>query len=247
MLSAEENLLPSPRYTILGLVSYFGMCGDLFLDHWLTPRESGTAHTGISLPNSTPSEQAALRAIQAPLKARVDDFHSKKVEHSDTPYTAGMEGHYPTRGEIWDYMHVTGTIDDLLSGKPGLSDQLFALPYSERAASIPVDEREVFPQLYFGEYPDRIPPILLIHGEEDDVVPLAESLLTFRQLGGQSGGGEVKSGEVKGGGVKGGKVELRTIKGADHGLLVGGVEAPEAVEISRYTTEWMLARVPGGQ
>jgi acetyl esterase/lipase len=216
VLAAEEAKKSNPAYTVLGLVSYFGMTGDSFLDYWLTPR--GTSGQELDF--------SRLEEIQKELAKGYEGFMQGGEEYSDAPYTAELSGHTPTRGIIWDYWHVTGSINDSISGKAGLSKMLVDLPHDKRQDAIPVELQGVFPQIYFKKNAKDIPPMLLIHGDADQAVPYEESVAAFKDL--QAGGGNV---------------ELKTIKGANHNLEVGGVHPEETYEVYRYTVEWMLKRV----
>ena len=81
------------------------------------------------------------------------------------------------------------------------------------------------PEWYADNSPDRtqdeiVTPMLLIHGDSDQVVPVHESLNTYRQL------------------CQTGKVELRLVPGGDHGL-----RDEVSKELYKYSVDWMLSKV----
>jgi acetyl esterase/lipase len=218
ILAAEEKQRDIPRFTVRGWVSFFGMGGDFLLDHWLTPRSSVTKRL-LGSDHDVSETERWTETLQ--------EWYSADIEFSDVPYTEGMSGHVPTRGQVWESLHGLACFNDAVTGDRGLSRRLSALPYSERPAWIPESFRAVYPQLYFesgdSSLGKALPPCLLIHGDSDDVVPYEETLRTFAALKAAAAG-----------------VELLTIPGADHDLCVDGAESPHAVQAYEYAVAWML-------
>jgi acetyl esterase/lipase len=219
VLAAQEAQRPAPRFALRGWVSYFGMTGDMLLDYWLFPR--GTSHRALDT-SDIPAEQETLRAAVAHWLAPGAE------EISDCPYMEGLEGRRADRGPLWEYWHATGTINDAISGEPGLSARLATLSYAERLAAIPAAHHAVFPQVYFADPKNaaHVPPLLLIHGDADDYVPYEESVTTLEAL---------RAGR--------GRVELVTVPGADHGLQVEGELSQAAMDALAYAVEWMLSKL----
>ena len=217
LTAATESRKPSPRYTVLGCVSYFGMGGDLLHDHWLTPRGA----------KKRPLDMSRLVEEQETLRSSIKHWYEPSApEVSDVPYTDGMTGQRVDRGNIWDYWHATGSINDAITGEKGFSARMAAVPYHERIAAIPAKQLSVFPQIALTENAATIPPFLLIHGDADKEVPYEESSNTLRAL--QEGGGHA---------------ELITIPDADHALKVNDQEPPATLEAYSRTVEWMLERL----
>ena len=129
-------------------------------------------------------------------------FFDKPLEPvSDSPVILSPEL-MPVAKDNRDGLFMTfwmqGNYLDYLLGEP-ISASLRALPLSERAQAIPEKLRRGVVQTQF----DRdYPPTILVHGNIDPVIELAESQTTYVRL--------------KDLGVK---VELVVVEGAGHGLL----------------------------
>lgn len=215
--ATKEAQTPTPRYTVQGWFSCFGMGGDLLLDYWLTPRDP----TSRQLLSLSPDD---LAQRQDEAQRKVDRYYAEKVEYSDTPYTPGLSGHTPERNHIWEAFHVCASINDVITGRPGFSEQLAKVPYGERRALIQEEDLvEVYPQIYLAEHASKVPPVLLIHGDADESVPYDESRRTLRDI-------------VDGGG----RAELITVPGGDHNLSIDGVQTREGHEGLEYAAQWML-------
>jgi acetyl esterase/lipase len=212
---ALESQRPSPRFKVCGWISFSGMGGNFFLDHWLLPHRMD----GSELYGADRDKQEEIH------KKQVDFWLDPAApEVSDAPYQ--LHGDEPGRALIWDYLHVFGNLCDLIAGEPGLSQRLVALPQSERSAAVPDHHRAVFPQIYIEQNARFMPPCLLIHGNNDAAVPFDESMTTLKVL--DEGGGNV---------------EMIVIEGGNHALHVGGQVPQETQDAYVYTAEWMLKQL----
>jgi acetyl esterase/lipase len=214
---AIESQSESPRFTIRGWVSYFGMGGNLLLDYWLFPRDT----------NNRKLDTANLDTELKTLKQDVESWLDPAApEISDAPYTESLDGHVPSRKPIWEYLHGFGCLIDLISGEPGLSRVLASVPATERVTALSERHEAVFPQIYTQRQAQNMPPCLLVHGDHDTAVPFEESWTTYKAL--EDGGG---------------KVELVVIPGANHALQVAGETSLEAYNAFNYTIQWMLRQL----
>lgn len=202
VLAAEETLKADPAFTVLGCVSYFGMGGDMLHDYWFTPQRLKIS-------------EKDLAGQQAEWGEKAQRWKSSKEEYSDAPADE-IEG----RNEIWEYWHMTGTINDALTGVDGLSATLGRLPRAKR--SIPDKFSPLYPQLYISQHAERMPPFLLVHGNADQAVPYEESLLTLRDMQTE------------------GKVKMITIEGGNHALKVNDVEPEATKKAYQETVDWIL-------
>lgn len=212
MLAAVESQVISPRFSVLGVVSVCGMGGDMLLDYWLSECRPGTFQDSHREPYR---KHHPLTSWE-----RKDLIRNAEVFWEGEECAATVVDPPEGRWVIWEYLHATGSLNDAVSGQRGLSDKLRAKPHGRRAASIPPQDREVYPQMYFEAHPELVPPMLLIHGDSDEVVPVQESLNTYRQL------------------CHTGKAELRLVPGGDHGL-----RDEVSKELYKYSVDWMLSKV----
>jgi fermentation-respiration switch protein FrsA (DUF1100 family) len=215
LLAAREAQRPAPRFAVRACALYAGMAGDLLLDGaWLAPR--GTSFQPLDT-GDLAAAQAALRAAVAPMRA--------EPEISEGAFAAR-----PDRVAVWTYWHGTATLADAVAGEDGLSARLAALPYAARAGAIPARHRAVFPQLGLADpaLAPHLPPFLLVHGDQDEGVPYAESVHTLQTVQ-----------------AAGGRAELVTVHGGDHTLLIDGELPQAATDAYAYTLEWMLKHVEG--
>ena len=216
MHSTQELGSARPRWKLKGWASYFGMGGDMLLDRWCKPHDPAT-HLPLSLPNEK------LISEQQKWKDTVSKWVDAS-EVSEKSYTPGLSGYDPSRDDVWKYLHVNGSLNDLITGIPHLGQSLSTVSRPLREGEIPHDVIHLFPQVYFEKNKEKIPPGLLIHGDADPVVPYDESLKTYDTL------------------KSNGKVELITIKGGDHSLCVDGVVQEDSILADEYTVKWMLAK-----
>jgi pimeloyl-ACP methyl ester carboxylesterase len=201
-----------------GLVSYFGMGGDVFLDDWAK----------LDQPGSTSSWE--------PVKSL---YESKEI--SDAPYTPGLKGweNKPPRDVVWDWHRANGLFVDVLAGTKGEIRDAWA---KEQAGEDEEKERvierivsrehhKVIPQLWFGdkENAEKFPPSLFIHGTKDDKVPYEETTRTVDQL--------KRAGN--------GKVELVSVPGVDHNLTLPGTEdaPPETAEAHAKVVDFVVRQL----
>jgi acetyl esterase/lipase len=169
VLAAKESQKHSPRFTVLGCISFVGMGGDFLLDYWLTPRPLDWDEKPLK--DQQEHATAAVRRL------------SEGEEASDCPYTEGLSGYQPSRGAPWDLWRVAGTINDSITGLDGFSERLREVEYSKRIDMIPPHLHPVYPQIYFRDNANLIPQFLLIHGEADPMVPHMETITTKTSLG----------------------------------------------------------------
>ncbi|ORX34260.1 Alpha/Beta hydrolase protein [Kockovaella imperatae] len=210
IVGAEEAKKPNPRFRIIGAVSYCGMGGDVLDDHWVFSQEDPEKQLGD---DRTRSEQAT----QA--------WQDGGEECSSSGWEVEYQG-LPVRTHIWRTFHLNGSINDSYSGIQGLSDKLRELPHEQRLAAIPKEALTAYPQAYFAEDPSHLPPFLLIHGDQDNVVPFGESQNTYDTL--------KRAGHP---------VELWPLKGANHGLFEEQPVIDGVLEHDRKSLAWMLAIV----
>lgn len=107
-----------------------------------------------------------------------------------------------------------GDFPNHLTGDADISRRLQTIPHDQREANIPASLAPVFPQLHIDS---KFPPTMLLHGDSDTAVPLAESAHTYEQL--QAAG--VRS-------------EFHTIAGAEHGFLIPGT----VEQVPEMSTKW---------
>lgn len=215
--ATKEKQLAQPRFTLRGWFSCFGMGGDLLLDYWLTPRASSARGGAVITAEELEKEQQRW-------KAKLKRFYEERTEYSDTPYTEGLTGYLPARGDVWEAFHICGSINDVITGDFGLSSRLSERPYEERRNLIPAHLVDIYPQIYLAENAASIPPGLLLHGDADEAVPYAESQCTLKDIL-----------------HAGGRVELVTVPGANHSLSIDGVQTEEGHRGLEYAAKWMLA------
>jgi acetyl esterase/lipase len=208
VLAAKESKRPSPRFTVLGCISFVGMGGDFLLDYWLTPRPL----EGDQRPLKDQQEQAAAAVGRL----------AEGEEASDCPYTEGLSGYHPSRGAPWDLWRVAGTINDSITGQDGFSERLRQVEYSKRIDMIPPQFHPVYPQIYFRDNANLIPPFLLVHGEADPMVPHMETLTTKTSLGDSA--------------------ELISVPFGDHGLQNGGILEKSGQAAIIRMAQWAVER-----
>lgn len=181
---------PRPRV----FLSCYGMGGDMILDHWLTPGRA--AMPSVSF------------LIQKEDLSRITDEPVANATLFFDPKRGWLDDEYG-RSVLWVWWWQNGEHLDHLTGDPGFSRRLQAIPHDQREANIPADLTPLFPQLHIDS---KFPPTMLLHGDADTAVPHAESARTYEQL--QAAG--VRS-------------AFYTIHGAEHGFMLPGQgkEAPE--------------------
>ncbi|KAF7979034.1 hypothetical protein HWV62_44023 [Athelia sp. TMB] len=170
----------------VALFSLYGMGGDWLLDHYITIKSTPVSFVGVMLP-----EEAVTHLLDpAPSPIAEDGI----TIHPETGEWVDSLG----RMVLFPWFLQTGTYVDYVSGNTGLSETLRALPYSRRAAAIPSNTVDCFPQLRIDA---QFPPSVFIHGDADTFVPVDESNHTHTQL--QEAGVES---------------ELLLVPGGEHGL-----------------------------
>ena len=87
------------------------------------------------------------------------------------------------RLKIISSLHIDALFPDYMTGVPGLSEKVA----KEGVEAIPLEHRKLFP-LTFGRL-DDLPPVLIVHGQNDSAVPVALSKLAAEKL--QAAGVEV--------------------------------------------------------
>ncbi|EIN14616.1 alpha/beta-hydrolase [Punctularia strigosozonata HHB-11173 SS5] len=199
---------PKPK----AVLSLFGMGGAFLTDHWVLPHPDGIPFWGGRLPFSTVNAALGLpEGVPVPPSA-------------GSPVRLGPKGPYceDGRGALATRIIQEGLYLDYFTGKQGLAAELKKYSTArERAAALPEEEREVFPELRVKE----LPPTFLIHGDKDTLVLLHES--------------EVTLGELRESGVKS---ELVVVEGAEHGLQLASdlkLEAPGVPEAYAKAMEFL--------
>ena len=87
-----------------------------------------------------------------------------------------------------------GTFLDAITGKAGLSAELRALAYDDRAAALPFDVEALFPRL--APIDQSFPPFFYLHSTGDEAVPIEESRTFARKV--QDAGVKVEAVELDG-------------------------------------------------
>ena len=201
-----------------GLVSYFGMGGDVFQDDWVKSDEPGS--------NSS----------WEPVKSL---YEAKEI--SDSPYTPGLKGweNKEPRDVVWDWHRANGLFVDVLAGTKGEIRDAWAKEKvgedeeKERVIEriVPREHHEVIPQLWFGkkENAKGFPPSIFIHGTKDDSVPYEETTRTVDQL--KRAGNE--------------KVEFVSVPGVDHNLTLPGTDdaPPETAEAHAKVVDFIIRQL----
>jgi acetyl esterase/lipase len=160
-----------------GLVSYFGMGGDIFLPDWIEKNKKDRENDEWS---------------------PVESLYGSR-ELTDAPYTPGLKGweNKVDRDVVWDFYRSNGLFVDVLAGTKGEIRDTWYQSKSRVDGGSNSEQKEdvvreildtkhhhVIPQLWFA-LPENVkdfPPSIFIHGTEDDMVPYEESINTFNQL-----------------------------------------------------------------
>ena len=213
VVAAEESKKSNPRFRVLGGVSYCGMGGDFLHDYWLTPRNYTDAE-GEWASNPENRERMVLEVGVW-----------RDGDECSNALGAQIVGK-PHRECIWRGFHVNGSLNDAISGAPGVSNHLGKLSHSHRLAALPPDVMRAYPQAYFRSNASHVPPLLLVHGDSDTVVPFEESIETLNAL--EQGGGTAK---------------LIRLTGANHSLNENQPVVDGVMEYDRQALEWMLGLV----
>ncbi|OJJ48044.1 hypothetical protein ASPZODRAFT_158866 [Penicilliopsis zonata CBS 506.65] len=136
------------------LMTAFGTGGNLLLDHWTAGREPTSLAKFVDL-------------------SKIPALLADKTVVSDDPRESG-------RFALTVKWEIDGTFLDGCFGEPGLGARLHAKEYGdERIKAIPDHLRPGFLQLFVDE---SYPPSVFVHGTEDEVVLLQESIDHYEQL-----------------------------------------------------------------
>ncbi|ORX37318.1 Alpha/Beta hydrolase protein [Kockovaella imperatae] len=212
MLAAQESQKPEPRYTVIGCISYCGMAGDFLLDHWFKP----------IIPRDMNISEEGIKQKVDSLKPDLDHMRGGE-EQSDCSFDVTRN---PNRDVIWQTWHLTGTINDSITGDQGFSEKMKSIPYEKRLESIPEKLVPFLPQAFIEKNGAILPPFLLVHGNKDTIIPYEESVNTERAIK-----------------ASGGKAELFTVEGADHDMKKPGEASDAITESDEYALKWMNERI----
>ena len=213
--AAKEIQSPSPRFTVLGCLSYCGMGGDFLLDYWIYPRVLGFA------PDLNVTEDT-LEKVAEEYRMKTQWWRESSQEFSDCSATKlTVDGHHRT--EPWLYWHLAGTINDAITGDQALSAKLKTVSHDARPSVIAESYTALYPQLFFEKHGSSVPPFLLLHGDEDDVIPIEESLRTLQALK-----------------DSGGSAELVVVHGTKHSMRPEGHPEGKPTKEDEYAMDWML-------
>ncbi len=207
-----KKTMQTPRFVVRGLVLYSAMGGDLLLDTWT-----------LANPKGPGSRRENAERVLA--RARV---YAEKEEVSESPYTNEEEGYDEARDGIFLLWKREECLMDDLTGMKGLGAKLARLPYESRAEAIPRQHHSILPQIFLSD-PNfdfkYLPPMILMHGTADTLMPFAESLRTYDTLKER----------------KGAKVELVKVEGGDHFLAVSNDEIGNAMKDGHHKVlKWMM-------
>ena len=150
--------------TCAGMVSYFGMGGDVLQPDWIKPKKT----------------------TEDPFKEIEHLYQSREI--SDSPYTPGLKGweNKEPRDVVWDWSKNNGLFVDILVGTKGsIRDAWIAADGKIDADKlIPAEHHSVIPQIWFSSKDNAksFPPSFYVHGTADDAVPYAESVSTVDAL-----------------------------------------------------------------
>ena len=188
------------------------MGGNLLLDHWIKPN-------GVMCPGGDVPEERLEKLMREIIVVADDPLggYARARDPADDSGRLGLWARRVRRGEVLDYV----------LGVEGLSASLAGLPgVGEREERVP---REVRRAVLHLNVVREVPPMLLVHGMEDELVPVEESrTMHERWL------------------ACGGKSELMAVEGAGHALRTPGKMGDwmEGIdEIRGKMATWLLGQL----
>ncbi|WVW86668.1 hypothetical protein I302_108722 [Kwoniella bestiolae CBS 10118] len=171
----------------------YGMAGDFLLDHWVSIKPENQYVPDI------PFFEDKVQTILNNPKYRTEKWGLSEAH-------LGANGDEEGRMGLFVWFINQGNILDYLLDEPGLSARLREVPYDRRSALLSDEQRRILGILPTTLGGGSAPPTIIVHGENDRVVPIEESFRLYDDL---------KE-------IEGGKVEKIWVKDAGHGLFVDG-------------------------
>ena len=191
------------------VLQQYAMGGNLLLDHWIKPN-------GVACPGANVLEERLERLMREGRVVADDPLggYALRRDPRDDSGRLGLWARWVRRGKVVDYV----------LGVEGLSRSLAGLAVArEREERLP---REVRRAVLHLNVEGDMPPMLLVHGVEDELVPVEESrTMHERWL------------------ACGGKSEMMAVEGAGHGLRTPGTmgEWMDGIEeIRGKMAKWLL-------
>lgn len=147
-------------------INFFGQSGDWLLDFWCQ---------GADIEKSMPSN------VHLQDMKRAEELEKMKGGEVTTedPYIVVDGKLTSTKGRFSLFLEWqrNGVFLDYLLSEPGLSAKLAKRRYEERLAAVPVSKRSLLLPLT-----DATPPTYIIHGKEDHIVPIEDSMATEKNM-----------------------------------------------------------------